>query len=438
MEIDKNMIKSDFYNIFNKTNFNDSGMINLMFKNIFENIYGRSYVDSKNYLFILMTVLIACSIIGTIANSFVIFVFCFIFNKEFYRKIQSKLVVSTILNNNASNRRKSKDDEERKKMIDVYENLSDLRNKLILKPDLKLFYSLIRYLAVIDILTCSLAIPTTIYEIWNNMKINNFYCKLFEFMRSFGVVASNFVIILIATERLIVLYKPKNFQKYYSNIRIVIATLISIGISILCMLQVSVYQRANHAIIYIGICLKSENTFKQKSSQIIYRFITFMFIINCLFVTLIYVLIFTKTFNIHKKQKLRKNKEFLLVSKVLNENLETLETKNSISRQTIDMIEACAMCETKRNRSSTQNKHIIFSIIIVALIYNLSIIPWCLTINGVIQYNPYIQYTTFLNSISNPIIYGFLNSSFRNCGIHLLKLCFSSVKKKLCSFVFSR
>ena len=71
-------------------------------------------------------------------------------------------------------------------------------------------------------------------------------------------------------------------------------------------------------------------------------------------------------------------------------------------------------------------------ILIVTCIYYLSIIPWCLTINGFIQYNPYIHYSFLLNNSVNPFVYGILNPNFRNCGLYLIKLVNNFVYKKFC------
>lgn len=63
-------------------------------------------------------------------------------------------------------------------------------------------------------------------------------------------------------------------------------------------------------------------------------------------------------------------------------------------------------------------------IFLVTLVYYLSIIPWCLTINDVIKFNPFVYYSFVINSCVNPIIYGFFNDNFRNCSFEILYLFF--------------
>ena len=436
MTTDSMFIQHQFLNILNHTNFSNQENVETMYRNVFESIYDSSYAESKNYLLILISILLICSIIGSIANLLVIIIFKFIFNKRFNRNIQSKLasfgLIETVLNKNNDTAVTTK----RNVSIRFYEEFNIKKNKLTFNSNLKLFFTLVRYLAVVDLFTCSIAVPATAYEIWNNMKINEICCKLFEFLRAIGVVASNFIIILISIERYLALYNiRRHTYKNAFKFRISIVIIISIFIAVLFMLQVSVYQRAENSIIFIGICLKSENIFKRQYSKIIDLIVTCLFLIGSLFVSIVYFMIFKESFQIRKQYQRKKEAEYRNFIKVF-ENSMTNSADVNLYLNTQDALLNLEILENENkffeniNRAKclcfylNRNMRIAISILLVTCIYYVSIIPWCLTINGLIKYNPYIHYTFLLNTTLNPFIYGFMNPNFRSCGLHLFKLIF--------------
>jgi hypothetical protein len=61
-----------------------------------------------------------------------------------------------------------------------------------------------------------------------------------------------------------------------------------------------------------------------------------------------------------------------------------------------------------------KNFSMAFMIFFVTMVYYFSIIPWILTINNIIKFNPFIFYTFTLNCSLNPTIYFIFNSNFRN------------------------
>ena len=92
----------------------------------------------------------------------------------------------------------------------------------------------------------------------------------------------------------------------------------------------------------------------------------------------------------------------------------------------------------KSKKNAVQNKafllfktNIRMALIIffVTLVYYISVIPWCLTINNVIKYNPFIYYTFFINNAINPVIYGFFNPNFRRCCLEILNILFYQFKQ---------
>ena len=446
------MVNDHLLNVINNTNFNDKANIPSLYKKLFQKVYDSLYDESRLYLYILIGVLLVCSLIGSISNLCVIFVFKSVFNKNFNRNIQTQLIAAAYRNETEFIFQAvlPSDYKIRKKIFKLYETFNNMRNQLIFNSDVKQFYALIRYLALVDFFTCSTVLPMTAYEIWNNMKVNGFNCKLFEFARAFGVVASNFIIVLIAIERFLALYNLKKYKKYIFKFRLYLAFLISSVIAIICMLQVSVYQKIGNVLIDISVCLKSEYIFKNEYSSVFYLSLTSVFAICMIFVSVVYFIIFRKTYEIDSRHSETQTQSEL--------KLFTTSFKHS-NMNSVDFIEAnrlgniskpngryggeidatgTADDNIKENDDEKENKcfclllnrnrRIAISILLVTFTYYLSIIPWCLTINNIIEYNPYIHYTFLLNSLINPYSYAISNPNFRCCGFCLLKLKFRTLK----------
>ena len=278
-----------------------------------------------------------CSVIGSIANLIFICIFTLIFNKNFNHKIHTKLTTdahhltefrsqltnlvhkttpSPIFDKTSTNDINlmtavpvSSNSHNNNETIEKYDDYAKLKNKLALNSNLKVFYNLIYYLAFVDAFTCLFAVPVTVYEIKNNLKLNEFCCKLFELMRSTGVIFSNFIIILIAIEQYKSISAVGMASKRFFYIRLFVALFCSILIGTLSTLQVSVYQRAENLVIFTGICLKSEQIMNFKFSGKINILMTSIFIVGIIFVAFVYALIFKKPFQLNERHTKRKNNE---------------------------------------------------------------------------------------------------------------------------------
>ena len=360
----------------------------------------------------------------------------------------------------------------------------------------KPIYLLIQYLALVDFLTCSLAMPATIVEIWNLTESNEALCKLFEQLRATGFVLSNFIVIIISFERYFLMCKPfvfTKFKKTYLKKALFVITLLSFFIGILSMLQLSVYQKIEGTIVFIGVCLPSEMsmTYDLKLKFIITSF----FLLGACIVGFIYILIFKAAFLLNKKKQVRSRiakRANILNSQKRTSDLITVDKKKGSFQRNIE-IDVCSSSVFEKKRlgfhkqnqfklqsihsqsltnlkvptrierrissiaqeelcisSSDSNREIsknvpinqkfsflrtnlrmAFIIFLVTLVYYISIIPWCLTINDIITFNPFIYYTFVINSSVNPIIYGFFNPNFRNNCIDLLKISFFNIIRKM-------
>ena len=276
---------------------------------------------SRLHLMILICILCASSIVGSIANLFFICIFKLIFNRKFNHNIQSKLAESSIgfelkeRSTQIDTIEKSQPvtRQSHSKSTELYESYVQLKNKLAYNSSMKILYNLIYYLAIVDLFTCLFSVPVTAYEVWYPNRLNEFSCRLFEFMRSFGVLLSNFLIILIAIEQFKSLSANRDFSKKKWLLYIcIIMVLLSVLISTFFTFQVSIYQKAVEIdedkmasetyIVNTGVCLKSESGISFKTASILNLSITILvFIIGGIFVVILYTIIFLKSFSLNKR-----------------------------------------------------------------------------------------------------------------------------------------
>ena len=433
--LDNQVLKNRSHNFTNETN------VHKIYDGSIENIYEANSL----YTCIFLTALFLSSLIGSIANLSVICILQFIFNKKFNRSIQSKITAASSFYIHRVKKITDEEDSARKikkleippkqiQVIELYENYNRMKRKIIFSSNMILFYKLLSYLATVDFLASSFTIPVTIYEIRNNVKINYHNCKIFEYIRSFGVITSNFIITLIAMERYIVLYQEKNLSKNSFKFRIIFSLIFSALLSLPFVFEVNMNgKREINSLNFTGTCLISNN---QWIHGIIKKIICLTMTIGVLYVVIVYVLVLKKT--ISKKSLAEVQHSFKI--KIYKNTAENsigfdanfkelnkpqLKNKNNIKETSKESkSKSYSSLHVKRNRRFT------ISILFVTLTYYASIIPWYLMMYGKLMSIPHIQYIFLLNNALNPFMYCLLDQNFRKCGLYLTKLCSLSTYNK--------
>ncbi len=158
------LLINNYLNAFKNSTTNEQEHL----QKIIENIIESSKFENRQQIIVLTVLLSTFAIVGTLSNLFVVIVFSFNIknlkrkNNNFAQKLkQGPIAMPLATNANFIQH-------------NFRYNFSNLRR----------FYSLIKYLAIIDMFTCSLAIPTTIFEIWYDKQINELFCKMFEQFRA--------------------------------------------------------------------------------------------------------------------------------------------------------------------------------------------------------------------------------------------------------------
>nr|QVK45744.1 G protein-coupled receptor [Proales similis] len=373
-----------------------------------------------------------------------------------------------------------------------------------------LLHLLIRFLSLVDLLICSIAVPGTIFETWRYASSNEFVCRLLEQIRATGVLLSNFIVIMIAVERYFLICKPtmlKSFKKLFFKLLVYPLTGLSVLMGIFNMLDVSVYQRFTHKIVYVGICLRSNLITSEEWNKGLQLTVTALVIACAFIVGFIYSFILMAAFEVNQKRTQRHMEQDRILNRIkiniepakekfaarksifidpdllqiepserslssdnLTSNIDTelpdwsgqqqsqmakkayygsfklervkksrselLPSNGNRSKLKRKSLSECCLnvdanirqCSEQRRRrllALRYNIRMSFIVFLVTLAYYISIIPWCLTINNLIKFNPFIYYTFLLNNCLNPIIYSFLNENFRRSCIEFLRLLFT-------------
>lgn len=331
-------------------------------------------------------------------------------------------------------------------------------------------------LAMTDFFTCLVIIPFTIYyEVMEKRVNSNVQCKVYQFLITTNIPFSAFIMVLIAFDRYFKICRPWN---QCLNIRmskkIVIAVLLfALSLGIIPSLTHRVYpisdetstiennitslvfdgdkQSAHNGTVmelnntaYQGLIPKLDNPGNVSSNSSDYRnkyegycrpvleyfsqsfmktyqnIYASLFLISCVFVTVLYALIF-------KSITLRRYKKSKRAYKGMDRRTSTAITNTCTTRLT-----TTEPPDTDQNRRApTNNNYVTESkrsvrnklrlaniktagiLFVVTIVFILAFLPaWLMSIR-VIKPNIIVYYLYFSNNIANPIIYAFFNVTFR-------------------------
>ncbi|XP_052715023.1 olfactory receptor 4N5-like [Crassostrea angulata] len=331
-------------------------------------------------------------------------------------------------------------------------------------------------LAMTDFFTCLVIIPFTIYyEVMEKRVNSNVQCKIYMFLITTNIPFSAFIMVLIAFDRYFKICRPWN---QCLNIRmskkIVIAVLLfALSLGIIPSLTHRVYpisdetstiennitslvfdgdkQSAHNGTVmelnntayqglipkldfpgnvssnssdnrnkYEGYCMPVLEYFSQSFMKTYQNIYASLFLISCVFVTVLYALIF-------KSITLRRYKKRKRAYKGMDRRTSTAITNTCTTRLTTTeppYTDQNRRAPTNNNyvtesKRSVRNKLRLANIktagilFVVTIVFILAFLPaWLMSIR-VIKPNIIVYYLYFSNNIANPIIYAFFNVTFR-------------------------
>lgn len=150
-------------------------------------------------------------------------------------------------------------------------------------------------LAIIDLIACSVVIPTTLLKEWLFEFKSDIICKLTELMRNSAIISSAMILAAIAFDRFLLVYR-KNSQdgnKHVTMAMILATTLTGIALGVPPMLGVGVYMEyIDGGVVNVKVCITNEQLISEEGLQIYWQIITALFSLLIFVIIVLYMLIF--------------------------------------------------------------------------------------------------------------------------------------------------
>ncbi|XP_033763109.1 orexin receptor type 2-like [Pecten maximus] len=323
-------------------------------------------------------------------------------------------------------------------------------------------------LAGTDFITCLIVIPYTIVAIYENYVLRfDAVCKFYNFLITSNVPLSAFIMVAIAVDRYICICHPFVHILTVPRAKTIVSLLGAFAcvLGLITALNYDVYQTfediAAHMsnksslnqceMIYTGVCQPSSKIIHQSFRAAYQKVYASFFLISVLLVIGLYSFIYKSVISRRaKRQKQKRKKQFSTTMVQTDEtansvNHNTTTTTSSTTATTVDMNVEIKENGTKtvthklnngetvplksappKNTLKEKKDHILLANIkmaimlcIVTVVFIIAFLPAWLMALGLIDYNEFGFYIYFIYNVANPVIYAFMNPTFRN---DLLKL----------------
>ncbi|XP_069117877.1 cholecystokinin receptor type A-like [Argopecten irradians] len=326
-------------------------------------------------------------------------------------------------------------------------------------------------LAGTDFITCLIVIPYTIVAIYENYVLRfDAVCKFYNFLITSNVPLSAFIMVAIAVDRYICICHPFVHILTVPRAKTIISLLAAFAcvLGLITALNYDVYQTyedialhlANSSslneceMIYTGVCQPSSKILHESFRDVYQKIYASFFLISVLLVIGLYSVIYRSVISRRaKRQKQKRKKQFSTTMVQTDETANSVShTKSTTLSATVDMnVEikengTCSKAVThKLNNGETvplksappkntlkeKKDHILLAnvkmaimLCIVTIVFIIAFLPAWLMALGLISYNEFGFYIYFIYNVANPVIYAFMNPTFRNDLLKLHVCCY--------------
>ncbi|XP_041377719.1 neuropeptide FF receptor 1-like [Gigantopelta aegis] len=357
-------------------------------------------------------------------------------------------------------------------MLSFFSVLGTIGNSLVLYVYTKKRHKLastvfIIALAASDFWTCVCVMPyTMVYEKLVYELRNDILCKLYLFLITCNVPFSAFIMVAIAVDRFLCICNPHTYSLDARRAKIIIVflALFATVFGIITALSAGVYQlerknlpvtsmnstqvtdagqsdllsemcvggEANctaiatprvdncttvQAVIYTGICLPNELIFTNQFRQLYQKIYAGMFLVCFLVVFVLYILIYKFVLERRAKRdkQRRKTKSSLCRETSFTEVPLSPAADGESHGNATNNSRKVAMDKNNciREKSWVANIRTALMLFVVTVVFVIAFLPSWLMAHRVVDFLPLVFYTYFAYNVSNPIIYAFLNPAFR-------------------------
>lgn len=318
-------------------------------------------------------------------------------------------------------------------------------------------------LAGTDFLTCLLIIPFNIVALGVEHRLEiNFFCKLYMFLLTCNVPFSAFVMVAIAFDRYFCICHPFLHAINIPRAKVIVLLMATLAcvFGILTSMMYSVYRipssrdiissndtclhtatssvqlhnesssnvlpcvnvtsnpdLSNDDLLLEGVCGPFDDIFGSHFIHVYQKIYAGFYLISFLIVLVLYGLIY-RAIHIRRALKAKRKRSSLFPAAAEVSMAETQMT--ALNGNNIDNNdESAEKCLKRKSPGHIKDKNFYANIrtaamlFIVTIVFLLAFLPAWLMAHALIAYNPIVFYMYFLYNVGNPVIYAFMNMSFR-------------------------
>lgn len=358
-------------------------------------------------------------------------------------------------------------------MLSLFSVMGTIGNALVLyiytkKRDRTTSSIFILTLAGCDLITCAVIMPFTIAVLYTDYKLDyDVFCKLYMFLITCNVPFSAFIMVAIAFDRYFCICHPFLHAMNVPRAKVIVFCLLvlafTLGIitassyavvstfvtgtsntsdifcenstdSISISANCSNTQQKNvtesdsmHYLADIGVCLPN-TLYNPMFLQVYQKVYASFYLLSFLIVLILYGLIY-RAIHVRRAKKAKRKKSALFPTSA-NTEISCAETQLTALNGNGECVEM-NNAPTKKPRTSNSIKDKTFyanirtaaMLFIVAIVFLIAFLPAWLMAHRAIGYIDIIFYMYYIYNVANPVIYAFMNKSFRDD----LKFVFSRV-----------
>ena len=169
---------------------------------------------------------------------------------------------------------------------------------------------LVLTLGIIDLIACSIVIPSTLLKEWLVEFKSDIVCKLAELLRNSAIISSAMILAAIAFDRFLLVYRntSQDGNKHVTMAMILVTIVTGISLGVPPMLGVGVYMEyINGGVVNIKVCLTNDQLISNEGLLIYWQIITALFSVLIVTIIVLYTLIFIMVYRHTNRARVHNN-----------------------------------------------------------------------------------------------------------------------------------
>ncbi|XP_067933637.1 beta-1 adrenergic receptor-like [Watersipora subatra] len=311
-------------------------------------------------------------------------------------------------------------------------------------------------LAVVDFLVCAIPMPIWLYELFDEHHGSEFFCKLGKLIYLISIPLSGSILLSMAIDRFLLIFLVKRHvvTRFRAKMVICFVALVCLIFAVPQAFSFSVYTPIDPQLVQ-WYCqgeircntLKCLPTTKIMSIEVWYHLwqsLIISFLIMVIAFTSIYSLIFFKVYSLYKKMLKWRQSPPTHNGKVSVDHATFSTDLPQIPKAKTSPLQTRPRPITTRKKKRLPHLHTALTLFLVTIFFVIAYAPLIFmmflgtceddsenrytNVCGRNDYRQFVWHFYFLNHVTNPIVYAFMNLRFRDA----IRKSFSSLKRRIC------